>query len=90
MTMTVQRKITSSIEPMEKHIEKLAWLDKCCGEISDLRAFTEDDIHFTFRRLRDIHNVRETGLIDWLHELTQEKLKGLAVQSDHVKPSPTA
>ena len=76
--------ITSSLDPIEKQattIEKaLAQLDARCGEISDQQAVTEDNIHVTFRRLREVLNVRETELIGRLHELTQEKLKDLADQ----------
>ena len=81
--------ITSSLEPMEGQvtaIEKaLARLDACCREISDQRAVTEKNVHVTFRRLREVFNVRETELISRLHELTQEKLKGLAAQRDQIE-----
>ena len=81
--------ITSSLEPMEGQvtaIEKaLAQLDACCREISYQRAVTEDNIHVTFRRLREVLNVRETELIGRLHELTQEKLKELAAQRDQIE-----
>ena len=81
--------ITSSLEPMEGQvtaIEKaLAQLDACCREISDHQAVTEDNIHVTFRRLREVLNVRETELIGRLHELTQEKLKDLAAQRDQIE-----
>ena len=81
--------LTSSLEPMEGQvtaIEKaLAQLDACCGEISDQRAVTEESVHVTFRRLREVLDVRETELIGRLHELTQEKLKGLAAQRDQIE-----
>ena len=81
--------ITSSLEPMEGQvtaIEKaLAQLDTCCREISDQRAVTEENIHVTFRRVREVLNVRETELIGRLHELTQEKLKELAAQRDQIE-----
>ena len=84
-----KREITSSLEPMEGQvtaIEKaLAQLDACCREISDQRAVTEENIHVTFRRLREVLNVRETELIGRLHELTQEKLKDLAAQRDLIE-----
>ena len=67
-------------------IEKaLVQLDARCGEISDQRAVTEDNIHITFRRLREVLNVRETELIGRLHELAQEKLKALAAQRDQIE-----
>ena len=81
--------ITSSLKPMEGQvtaIEKaLAQLEACCRGISDQRAVTEDNIHITFRRLREVLNVRETELIGRLHELTQEKLKELAAQRDQIE-----
>ena len=81
--------ISSSLEPMEGQvtaIEKaLAQLDACCREISDQRAVTEENIHVTYRRLREVLNVRETELIGRLHELTQEKLKDLAAQRDQIE-----
>ena len=81
--------ITSSLEPMEGQvtaIEKaLAQLDTYCREIFDQRAVTEENIHVTFRRLREVLNVRETELIGRLHELTQEKLKDLAAQRDQIE-----
>ena len=81
--------IASSLEPMEKQVmateRTLARLDTRCGEINDQRAITEDTIHITFRRLREVLNVRETELIGRLHELTQEKLKDLAAQRDQIE-----
>ena len=81
--------IMSSLEPVEKQVtiiqKALVQLDACCREISDQRAVTEDNIHVTFRRLREILNVRETELIGRLHELTLEKLKGLAAQRDQIE-----
>ena len=84
-----KNEILSSLEPMEKQvmlIEKaLAELNEHCGEISDQRAAIVDNIHVTFRRLREVLTVRETELIDQLHQMTQAKLKGLAAQSDQIE-----
>ena len=84
-----KEEITSSLEPIEKQvviIEKaLAELDTRCGEISNRRAAIEDSIHVTFKRLREVLTVRETELIDQLHQMTQVKLKGLAAQSDQIE-----
>ena len=85
-----KQEITSSLEPMEKQattIQKaLAQLDACCGEISDQRAATAAvNIHMTFRRLREVLDVRETELIGQLDRVTQEKLKGLAAQKDQIE-----
>ena len=89
-----KEEIVASLEPMEKQvaiIEKaLLGLDIRCGEIADQRTATEDSIHVTFRRLREVLNVRETELIGQLHQMTQEKLKGLAAHEgpDRDHPSP--
>ena len=84
-----KEEITSSLEPMENQVDiamkALSQLDACCGEISDQRAATEDSIHDTCRRLREAVNVREAQLIDQLDHMTQEKLKGLAVQRDQIE-----
>ena len=84
-----RQEITSSLEPMEKQVtiikKALAQFDTCCGEISDQRAATAVNIHVTFRRLREVLDVRETELIGQLDRVTQEKLKGLAAQRDQIE-----
>ena len=84
-----KEKIASFLEPMEKQVmtirKVLAQLDARSGEISDQRAVTEENIHVTFRRLREVLNVRETELVGRLHALTQEKLKDLAAQRDQIE-----
>ena len=83
------KEITSSLQPMEKQVATLkgvlTQLDTRCGEISDKREATEDEIHTTFRRLQEVLNVRETELIHQLHRITQSKLKALAVQRDKIE-----
>ena len=84
-----KKEITSSLEPMEKQVttikRALALIKQCCGEISNQQAAIEDNIHVTFRRLREVLTVRETELIDQLHKTTQGKLKGLAAKSDQIE-----
>ena len=84
-----KEEITSSLEPMEKQVmaikKALAQIEQCRGEISDQRAAIEDNIHVTFRRLREVLTVRETELIGQLHKTTQGKLKGLAAQRDQIE-----
>ena len=84
-----KHEITSSLEPMEKQVstikKALAELGACCGEISDQRAATAGNIHVTFRRLREVLDVRQTELIGELDRVTQEKLKGLAAQRDQIE-----
>ena len=79
----------SSLEPMEKQVmimkETLAQLDARCEEISDQRTATAVNIHGTFRRLQEVLDVRETELIGQLDQVTQGKLKGLAVQRDQIE-----
>ena len=81
--------IMSSLEPMEKQVmimkKALAQLDARCGEISDQRTATAVNIHGTFRRLQEVLDVRETELIGQLDQVTQGKLKGLAVQRDQIE-----
>ena len=84
-----KEEITSSLEPIEKQVtiikKALAQIEQCRGEISDQRAVLEDNIHITFRRLREVLTVRETQIIGQLHKTTQGKLKGLAAQSDQIE-----
>ena len=84
-----KEEIMSLLEPMEKQVttikKALALIEQCRGEISDQRAAIENNIHVTFRRLREVLTVRETELIGHLHKTTQGKLKGLAAQSDQIE-----
>ena len=84
-----KNEISSSFEPIEKQvviIEKaLVELNTRCGEISDQQAAIEDNIHVTFRRLREVLTIRETDIIGQLHKMTQAKLKCLAAQSDRIE-----
>ena len=84
-----KEEITSSLEPMEKQVttikKALALIEQCRGEISNQQAAIEDNIHVTFRRLREVLTVRETELIGQLHKTTQEKLKALAAKRDQVE-----
>ena len=84
-----KEEITSSLEPMEKQVttikKVLALIEQYRGEISDQQAAIEDNVHVTFRRLREVLTVRETELIGQLHKTTQGKLKGLAAQSDQIE-----
>ena len=81
--------IACFLGPMEKQVtyvtKALAQLDARCGEISDQRTATAVNIHTTFRRLREVLDVRETELIGQLDLETQVKLKGLAAQRDQIE-----
>ena len=84
-----KKEITLSLEPMEKQVtiikKALALIERCRGEIFDQRTALEDNIHVTFRQLREVLTVRETQLIGQLHKTTQGKLKGLAAKSDQIE-----
>ena len=81
--------MTASLGPMEQQLttvkKALAHFESRCGEISDQRAATEADVHKRFRKLREMLDVRETEVIGQLHQLTQRKLKSLAVQRDQIE-----
>ena len=84
-----KEEITSSFEPMEKQVaiikKALALIEQRCGEISNQRAAIENNVHVTFRQLREVLTVRETELIGQLHKMTQGKLKGLAAKRDQIE-----
>ena len=85
-----KEEITSSLlEPMENQVmsikKALALIEQHRGEISDQRAAIEDNIHVTFRRLREVLTVRETELISQINLTSQSKLKGLAAQRDQIE-----
>ena len=85
-----KREMTPSLESMEKQLtsvkEALTDLDVCCGEISNQQEVIEAGIHRITQRLHEIIDVRNTELINQLHQKTQEKkLKGLAVQKDELE-----
>ena len=88
-----KEEITPSLEPMEKRLvtinKALAQCDSYCVEVSDQRAAVEADIHKTICQLQKVVHealeVRKTELISHLHQMTQEKLKSLAVQRDLIE-----
>ena len=84
-----KEEMTSFVDPLEKQVttikKALAQLNRRHEEISDQQAVIEDNVHVTFRRLREVLNVRETEIITQLHQTTQGKLKDLAAQSDQIE-----
>ncbi len=84
-----QAEITSSLEPMEKQViiikKALEQLDTRCNEISDQEVAIEMTINDAITRLHGILDVRKTELISQLCQLTQAKLKSLAVQRDQME-----
>ena len=63
----------------------LARLDTYSGEISDQRAGIEANIHDKIQRLHQFLDTRKTELIGQVHQITQRKLKGLAIQRDQIE-----
>jgi hypothetical protein len=86
-----QEEVGVFLEPMEEQIETLQGallqFDIRCEEISSQQTATRSDIHSTFMSLREALNVRENELTCQLDLVTRRKLKGLAVQKDHVETS---
>ena len=82
-------KIAPSLEPMEAKMvavkEALVLLDKQYVEISDQRNVIEADIHNKFKQVQETLDIRKTELISQLHQITQTKLKDLAVQKDQME-----
>ena len=81
--------VRPSLEPMEGKLntvkKALAQLDTRIGEVSDQREVTEDSIHDAIRGLHQFLDARKTELICVLHQITQAKLKGLAIQRDEME-----
>ena len=84
-----KKEMTASLGPVEQQLttikKVLAQFERRCGEISDQRAAIEADVHKSFRQLREMLDARETEVIGQLHQLTQRKLKCLAVQRDQIE-----
>jgi tripartite motif-containing protein 2/3/tripartite motif-containing protein 71 len=81
--------IAASLAPLEKQVatcrEVLTQLNNQCGEISDHRGAIKDNLHATFRRLREVLCLRETELVNQLDQMTQAKIKGLTAQRDQIE-----
>ena len=84
-----KNEIESSLKPVEQHLTSVkravTELDACCGEINDQQAAIEADIHLKVKRLYNILDARKTKLINDLHQMTQRKLKDIAVQRDKME-----
>ena len=84
-----EKEILSSLEPVKEQVsimkKALEQLKTCSGEISDKQEAIERNIHGSFTRLRVKLTDRETELIGQLHQMTQSKLKSLAVQIDQIE-----
>ena len=85
-----KEEITSFLEPtMERQLTAMknarARIDTYCREVPNQQAATKEKIRVTFVRLRESLDDRETELISNLNQMTQDKLKGLAVQRDQLE-----
>ena len=84
-----KEEITPFLKPMEEDLKTvnkaLTQLEKRSGEISGHRAGIEDSINDTVRQLHEFIDVRKTELISQLRQITQDKLKDLAVQRDQME-----
>ena len=81
-----KEEIVSSLQPVK---QQLATVNKAVQalhtrtkEIEDQRVAVEADIHEHIDCLRQALEQRRTELVGQLHQLTQQKLKGLAAQRD--------
>ncbi len=81
--------IFSSLEPIEKQLiaikKALGQLDARCVEVTNQRGAIEVDIHNAIMRLHETLDFRKTELINQLHQLTQAKLKSLAIQREQLE-----
>ena len=88
---TYRSEMAVSLEPLEKQVvaikKVLSHLDVHCEEISNQCADIEGSVRVTFSRLKEVLSVRETELVGRLHQITQRKLKGLAVQKKQIEAS---
>ena len=78
--------IINHLQPVKQQLgvvnEAIKSLDTRRQAISDQQMAIETDIHKTIRRLQETLEERKTELIGQLDQLTQQKLKSLAAQSD--------
>lgn len=78
--------IMLSLEPMKTLLstvdQAVVALDDRSSEICSQQESIEASIHTTIGKLHDILNTRKTDLVEQLHQITQGKLKELALQKD--------
>lgn len=79
----------SSLEPIKEQLmiveEALTQLDTRCDEIANQRAVIEADIFSSITKLQETLEVRKTELIGQVCQLTETKLKCLAIQRDQLE-----
>ena len=81
-----KEEIVSSLQPVKEQLatvgKAVQTLDTRTKEIEDQRMTVEADIHKQIDRLHQALEQQRTELVGQLHQLTQQKLKGLAAQRD--------
>ena len=81
-----KEEIVSSLQPVKQQLatvnKAVQALDTRTKEIEDQRMTVEADIHIHIDHLHQALEQRRTELVGQLHQLTQQKLKGLAAQRD--------
>jgi len=81
-----EEEIVSSLQPVKQQLatvnKAVQALDTRTKEIEDQRMAVEADIHKHIDRLQRALEQQRTELVGQLHQLTQQKLKGLAAQRD--------
>jgi len=81
-----KEEIVSSLQPVKQQLatvnKAVQALDTRTKEIEHQRMAVEADIHKHIDRLQRALEQRRTELVGQLHQLTQQKLKGLAAQRD--------
>ena len=81
--------IASLLEPMDQQLaainEALSNFDARCMEITDQQTTIESDIHTAITQLQEVLEVRKKELICQLNMVTQNKLKYLASQREHIE-----
>ena len=81
-----KEEIVSSLQPVKEQLatvnKAVQALDTRTKEIEDQRMTVEADIHKHIDHLHQALEQRRTELVGQLHQLTQQKLKGLAAQRD--------
>ena len=81
-----KEEIVSSLQPVKYQLatvnKAVQALDTRTKEIEDQRTTIKADIHKQFDCLHQALEQRTSELVDQLHQLTQQKLKGLAAQRD--------
>ena len=84
-----KEEIVSGLKPVKEKLDKvlqaLKAFDARAKEINDQRVTVEANIHKEFDQQQRLLDQQRVELVDKLDSLTQQKLKSLAAQRDHVE-----